>query len=486
MTNKPLSIFVVGVSLTLPWGTAQESQPYSRTAYPGSSASSVNKSASSDEKRSEKPSSGNVSSSTQEGQPISGVKDAGLKSSEGPRGMTNFLSPSFSFFELADTSSPGSRRGAAPELLSTVEGGLTLMRSAHRSSFFTEYRGGGSFYKDQSSLNGSFHRFAVEEMVSFRNASLLIADEVSYLQQSSFGFGNFIGGGFLDNSLFLGPDGNLLGLNPNLGPNQSILSNIPRLSNTSIAQITYHMNSRRSLTAAAGYGFMKAFEERNFIDSNQTYFSLGYDQTLTARDTIGLSSNVVFFRFPIFNEAIRSHFIGLNYGRQITGRLSLALSAGPQIAIVKTGPHSDTLLPYSASGSMSYRFARTQLDLSAWRSITGGGGVFLGADTDSVQVALSRPISRLWSGSMNLGYSRNTTLTTGTPFGSIGKGKSSNFSQGAKARYDAKFVGFSLSRPFTHYGNLSLSYNMQQQNFYGVRHLFGIGFQWNFRPIRIR
>jgi len=42
--------------------------------------------------------------------------------------------------------------------------------------------------------------------------------------------------------------------------------------------------------------------------------------------------------------------------------------------------------------------------------LTGGSGVFLGSETDSVSAAATRQLTRFWSASLNFGYSRNSAL----------------------------------------------------------------------------
>jgi hypothetical protein len=127
------------------------------------------------------------------------------------------------------------------------------------------------------------------------------------------------------------------------------------------------------------------------------------------------------------------------YGHRITGRMDLQLGAGPQItlidsqaavcsnallslfqctqfgATIESAVNKQTLLGVAAQGRLRYQLPKTQLDLSYQRFETAGSGLFAGAETNIIRFSAGRPISRVWSGFVDIGYSTNGRLQPLTP-----------------------------------------------------------------------
>ena len=401
------------------------------------------------------------------------------------RARSYFL-PSFQFTQVGDTNARSTADGSKIDAASIVSGRIALQRVWRRYQLTADYTGGRSLYNNNSTLNASFHQFGVTQAIAGRRWSLQLSDHFSYLPESSSataGFGT-------PSSLFPGLgarlDLSLPNLNPTLTPNQSILTGrAARISNAFVGELLYRSNSRSSYTLTGSYGILH-YLDSGFINSSNAIVQVGYNRALTAQDTIAFTYGVSFFWFQGTDAAIDNHVFQIAYGRRVTGRLAFELSGGPQInrRFLNPGAKSDTQANWSLSSSLRYRYPRTELAVNYTRYVTGGAGVLLGAETDEIRMTVARQLSRMWSGSMNAGYAHNAPLrlVTGGPSASA---------------FNYIHAGFSLDRPLGRYTGIFVHYDLQRQDsatafcFGGtcgralLRHYFGVGFNWHFRPVEI-
>jgi hypothetical protein len=165
------------------------------------------------------------------------------------------------------------------------------------------------------------------------------------------------------------------------------------------------------------------------------------------------------------------------------------------------GSIPDTRIGVAAQARLRYRFPRTSLDLNYRRFESNGSGLFAGAETDIVQLAAYRPLSRIWTVGVDLGYSRNSRLQPLTQLqldtcGGTGQplcpGTSANI-------YNSGFAGLAAHRPFGHSFNAFASYQFNYLGFdtsycsvlepscshIGHRQVISIGLDWIPRPMRI-
>ena len=403
--------------------------------------------------------------------PLSGAQALGLGFWEGGY---NFLVPSLRFTQSVD-SNPGLGPGQSTNFgsVSIISGGLSLERKSSRSDLTARYNGAGTFYVGDSNaigssrLNATSHEFGVNQALGFGRWTILVADEFTYTPEAVFGYAGAGGGG-------IGFGNDLAGLQNAWLPNQTILTQrSSRLSNTVLGQVQYSLSRWSSITVTGAYGFLH-FPDGTLMDSNQMNFGVGYNRTLTRRDSIAVAYNYARFHFDGTNSNLQSHSAQLIYGRRVTGRLSLQVSGGGQWYGYDTAG-SSTRMNWTAGTSATYRLRRTDLGLNYTRSVTGGAGVLAGSRSDTVYASLGRPLTRKWNASFNAGYSHNKGLRT-------------------RQSFDSQYAGVTLDRRLSRNINMYLSYNLQRQtggvpcpgcSDHLIRHLFGFGFDWNFRPIRI-
>jgi hypothetical protein len=104
----------------------------------------------------------------------------------------------------------------------------------------------------------------------------------------------------------------------------------------------------------------------------------------------------------------------------------------------------------SGAGSLVYAFPLTTVRLSYTHGVSNGSGVFNGARTDQVSAYWSRPLTRVWRGTLNFGYAKNSQIVPVT---------------GATSpSYDTWLPGAGLSRLLSRTTSLSLGYQAQIQN----------------------
>ena len=423
-------------------------------------------------------------SATPDTRPLSGAERFTL----GEMGKRrSYLLASLDLFETADSNSDNTGDKTNFDTASTFSGHIALQRLWSRYQLTADYTGGGSIYNNRSSLNTTLHQFGLSQAIAWRRWSLRLSDFLGYLPESAFGFGGFNSGlgSPSPTAVNLNPVSNVVNLNPTFTPSQTIFtSRAARLSNTAVGEVQYSLNPRSSITATGSYGILH-FLGSDFINStnnsNNAVFQTGYNHELTKRDTLALTYGFSRFWFGGTTRVINNHAVQLGYGRRLTGRLALQLSGGPEIHRVSG---SGRRLSWTTLSSLRYGFRRTELELSYAAYLAGGGGVLRGARNHQVQLGVARQLSRMWSGSLDLGFARNIGLRENT-------------TQIVQPTFNSWYTGVNLRRPLGRYTSIFFNYVFQRQTANSnaciggvcattaLRQHFGLGFNWHLRPIRI-
>jgi len=423
-----------------------------------------------------------TSSATPDTRPLSGAEQFTLGQMSKTR---SYLLASGNFSESADSNSDLKGNSTNFTTVSSFSGHMELHRVWSRYDLMTDYTGGGSIYKSSSGLNSTFHQFGLTQRIVWPRWSLKLNDYLGYLPESSFGFNSNLPG-VGGNLVTVNPLFNQANLSPGLIPSQTIFTiHAPRISNTAVGEVEYKVSSRSSITATGSYGILH-FSGAEFINSNNAAFRTGYNHSLSARDSIAVAYGFSRFWFGGRTHKIDDHSVLVSYGRRLTGRLALQLSAGPELYKVSDPVSgSGRRLTWTAQSGLTYRFQRSYLTVSYGTYLAGGSGVLAGAQSHSVQMTVTRQLSRMWSGSLNAGFARNTALLGTT-------------TQTSTA-FNSWYGGSTLSRPLGRYTNLFLNYQMERQTTTTnapcitggicsaslLRHHFGLGFDLHSRPIRL-
>ncbi len=414
--------------------------------------------------------------------PLSGAEQYGLGT---PGGRRNILGGSVQFREMADTNSTSAPGGSTEtESASYLTSNFALRHLWRDSELDATYSGGGALYHTRDDLNAAFHQIGISERVTLRRWAFFLSDQASYLPESSFGF-NGLGTPIAVNSGLGGFGSQFSNLNPLFNPNQSILTGrARRISNVVVGDVQYNLSPRSSITASGSYGLLH-FLDSGFIDDHTWMVRGGYNYAMTARDTLGVIYGFSRISFTPNDNKIDNHSVQLAYGRRITGRLALQLSAGPQVTMFRNATtNPGTQVSWGAGASLHYQRSRGDFLLSYLHGVTGGVGLFEGAKRDEVQGGASRKLTRTLTGSLTAGYARNTALQqliTGP----------STF------KFNSWTAGAGLNRPLSRQASIFFTYNFQYQNSDSSfcisgscgtvfrRHQIGLGLNWTIRPISI-
>lgn len=411
--------------------------------------------------------------------PASGMQNMTLGT---PPVRHSYVVPGIQYGNTYSSGSAGSTSiGTRPgwETTSFVSGNVSLLQEWSYSALSMNYSGGGYFSTDKAQGNGQYQQLAGTYEIDGKRWRALLIDQFSLLPQSSFGFGGTTGlstpgvGGILN-----APQA---GLQSNYLPNQSIFTGTgSRYSNSAAVQFSYQVSTRGVVTVGGTYGILRFANGGNSSDSDM--FNAGYDYALSARNSIGVSYGFSAYRFPGAPQAIGDHVTHLVYGRKITGKMALRLGGGPEITTfrVSTGGLRQRISG-SGNASLTYSLGHSDLILDYVHLVSGGGGIFNGANTDQVSINLNKQLSRVWSGHVNFGYAKNRQLSGTTP----------------STNADSWFTGAGLSRPLARSTSFSFGYQSQIQSASGTAcnlncaptyssHQIILSLQWHMLPFVLR
>jgi hypothetical protein len=406
--------------------------------------------------------------------PLTGVQNPTLGT---PGIRHSYWVPGFQYANTVRSSALNQPTSSGWNTTSFVVGTLSLLDAWGRAQLSVNYSGGESFSSDSAQGNSHFHQFGLAQTFDWGRWQLSFLDQFSYLPETQFGFGVGTGLSIPGVGGSLAPP--LPGLQNSYIPNQTIFTTVgPRYSNAVATQVAYTVSPRGSITAAGSYGILRFIEAGN-IESNSANFNIGYSYDVTRTDTLGVQYRFGSYRFLGNPQAIDDQVVQVMYGHKITGRIALQLFVGPDVTTFRVPVrNSSSRVSGSGGANLTYALNRGSLALTYNHGVSGGSGVLTGANTDQLQFILRRQVSREWAASLNLGYSRNGSIT-----GPV-------HSQG----YNSWYIGGALNRPFGRNTNFSVEIQASNQavcaagtcstNF--TLQQITLGLQWHTRPFVLR
>ena len=425
--------------------------------------------------------------------PISGLDQPSL----GPSFPTrSFFVPGAHVSEALDTNAGQGAGNSSINGVTRVLGSLMLQRIGERSVTALDYIGGAAFYTGVSPSDSQIHQVDAEQKFLWQTGALTFRDRFSYLPEGSFGFGSYgesgaynlgLGGiGYVGGNVGQGLGG-LFGLGEFASLGQQ-----PRFDNLSIADVTQSLSARSSFTVAGGYELVHfTGNTGGFINSNQITGQIGYDYQLTRRSQVALVYGYQDFQYPnIPGSSFSTHVVNLMYGYRISGRMDFFVGVGPQITLIHNSPlfgGSSNRITVSARAALRYRFPRTSVGLYYDRYDSSGSGYFVGAVSDVVRFSISRPLTRLWTATGDVGYAYNSALLSSS-LGPLGVPTSS---------FQYVYAGAAVNRPLGRHFSMFFSYQFNDLRFSGScaagglcdaasqRHVVAAGLDWHPRPIRL-
>jgi hypothetical protein len=377
--------------------------------------------------------------------------------------------------------------------VATITGGVSLQWLKRQSTLALDYNAGGLIYNTGTQSNSVTQQLGVTDNLTLGRWNLVFAENFAYLPNTQFGLGGlgFLGGGTAGTLTSTGGTG---GFNPNYQASSTIGTlNTYQLTSTSAVQAQYLLGARSSISVSGSVGFLHYFSDsNNMLDSRDVIARVGYDRSLTPRDTINVSYIASILSYPSGVQGFYSQYIQLGYRRILTGRLHLFVSAGPVIShFTPTGgattvPGGENAVNWSVSSALDYALRNGTVGATYSRSITGGSGFLVGAVTDQLTGSVSHLFGRVWNASVTGGFSRNSSLEQTAPMTST------------SSVFHYWTAGLSVSRPIGRFSNLRFSYYAQKQTSnttmcvggvtcgpIALVQTAGITYTWSTRPYRL-
>jgi hypothetical protein len=434
---------------------------------------------------------GTVAAPSPENPPITSLDQPALETNLAPR---SFLIPGIHISEAVDSNAGNGLGSEAVHGVTRLLGSLVLQRLWSRYDLAVGYIGGAALYSGFSESSSQVHQVDAVQRVRWRRGQLALRDDFSHLPEGSFGFGSYGGTGGYELGLGGIGQGNEVAINPLgnfFGPGQfGSVGQEPRFANLSAVDVTESLSARASVTAAGSYGLVHYTDTTlGFLDTRQVSAQGGYNYQLTRRDQVALVYGFQSFSYPdLLGESFTTHLWHVMYGHRITGRMDFIAGGGPQLTTLNTGIFgSSRQLSMSGRAMLRYKFPKTSLGLFYDHYNTGGSGFFPGAKSDIVRLSLARPLSRVWFGMADIGFSHNSRIQNGVP----GFGVSAN-------SYNYIYAGGALHRQLGRYFSVFVSYQYNgltlDDSFCTVgapcsrisqRHVAAIGLDWHPRPIKL-
>ena len=424
--------------------------------------------------------------------PVGGVEGYRLG---GPSLGHSFFVPRLGLQEVYD-SNPGyasTTGGSQSDTITSIAGGLSLEWMKRDSTLSMDYSAGGLLYNSQSQSNGVVQQLAVVDKLTLRRWNLLLGENLAYTPNSQFGLGGlgFIGG---TTTTGLAGIGGVTNFNPFTQPTQTIGStNSSQLSSATVFQAQYFLGARSSLNATGSVGFLHFFED-NLLNSRDVVARIGYDRSLTPRDTLNFSYMASIISYPSGIQGFYSQYIQVGYRRLLTGKLLLSASTGPVITHFTpsngqtTVPGGQNQVNWSMFAGLDYRLRNGNAGVQYSHGVTGGSGFFVGALTDQVTGGFSHQFTRVWTAGFTGSYARNSSFQQTTPTSTSTSTSTFNYWN----------AGFFVSRPLGRYSTVRFSYNASRQTSnttscannlacgpIALVQVIGLTFNWTTRPYKL-
>lgn len=394
--------------------------------------------------------------------PLTGIQPLSLGV---PLRRRSYWEPHAQVDATVDTNPPAGNDHEGLTLWSSIAGGVDLYRYSGNSELSFQYLGGGIF-SNNNNLGGGpgegnvggvgvLQDANLSAEFTFRRWSLVLLDELRYSPENAFGGAGFEG---ISSPVGIGVGGGLGGL---FGGDESILSAFgQRLTNSSAAQFDVLVSPRSSLTFIGGYTQLYFIDEP-LLNSAVFNFDAGYNHKLNRADSVGISYVFSAFRYSNYAQAININRLLVTYGRRITGRLALKLTAGPEFAQFQTsisGSGAGTSgvtnqLSWFLYAELLYALERTEFSANYRHGVAGGSGVLAGSNADEVGARVNHQISRSFTGDLHLAFARNSGLAVPLP----------GFSNEGGV-YDYIIAGANLTHPIGRTLHIRVGYDFQYQN----------------------
>jgi hypothetical protein len=455
--------------------------------------------------------------------PLSGLDLPSLEPHAAP---LSYIQPGATVSETADTNVANEPGTNSVRSVTRALGTLALHRLWSHYDFGLDYVGGVGYYNVKGEGFKNLQQAEIDQRINWKRGSFALRDSFSYLPDGNFGGAYGALGSEGSSSLGTTAFGSFWG-----GSALGALGLEPRITNLTLADLEESVSPKSAVTVIGGYAFTHFFNSdaagESFIGSSQGSFQGAYNRILSSHTQVAVVYGYQGFTFSVEGTAFHTHVIEGLYGHRITGRMDLLLGAGPQFTFVDTQsavcsnstisvlscePSGDTLststvkntkIGAAVQARLRYQFPRTTFSFNYEQFQTSGSGIFAGAQSYIARLTASRPISRKWTGFVDIGFARNDRLQPLTVEQVLACNSQTSTSKNACPANDATsynygFIGGGVHHAFSRsvHGYLSYQFNeLAFDNSYCLtntacdrisnRQTLTIGLDWTPRPIRI-
>jgi len=422
-----------------------------------------------------------------ENPPISGLDEPSLNLKTASR---SFVSPAIQVGQSVDTNENDQLGNGTPEPVSFVLGAFDLQKFWPKSDLFLEYLGGGLFQPEPNLQVKQIQALGFESITRWRTGFLELRDAFNYVPDGTFDLSTTEGMPGLGIAFSVGTGEGIPGIT-RFGGGGEAAGDIPRLSNTAVADVVQAINPRSAVTLVGAFGNNHYYDNTaGLIDSDQTTVEAGYSRLISRQDQVAVIYAFQLFRFP-YNTGgeVYTHVFNVRWGRSISGKLRLILGAGPQYTDLQFGGNYPSWA-LSGRAILRYQFQRSSL-AATWDKFTSSGfGYYAGANTQIARLTYRRSLGRTVTVIADLGYLHNQRLQSPTitdlNFNSDNEGtaafilrKHLGRSYDLFAAYTFNEVAFDVAANATNCGT-TIGCGTTAQ-----RHRGTIGLEWHPKPSRI-
>ena len=346
---------------------------------------------------------------------------------------------------VSETISLGYQGQDATAYSTNFSGNLGYLSGSTRHPFSMLYSAGYLASTGSAAQpSATYQDLGVSQVLNFGRYKAVVSDTVSYLPEAAAaGLSGIPGVG--DANL---PPGQFL-----TGA-QGVLSNYAtRVDNTLSGSVSRALTGKTSVTTRGGYTLDRFLGSQSVgaIEDNSYSFVGGVQHNINARTNFGANYN--FTRYTYLGQDITTDSQGasVEFGRQLSRRSSLSLSAGPQY-ITSNSAFIPARLSFVANTGITYGTRDSSLSAGYNRSTGSGSGVVAGAITDAVQGSAQRRFGPSLHASVSVGYLRTRSLSD-TP--------------GLNFASNAIVGGFQANRAIIRYVSAYASYTLERQTYSG-------------------
>jgi hypothetical protein len=264
---------------------------------------------------------------------------------------------------------------------------------------------GGHSWANSGAPSASFVSLGLSQVVNVKRWNFLISDSLSYLPGTpTAGLSGVAGVG----DLGAGP--------PGADTTQGVLTAYSdRISNGTTGSVQRQLTGKTSFNISGSYGIVRFVGNGSQgLGSSSVSGSAGLSHQINGRTSFGGSYS---YSKPIYSAnslgmtppGFTSQAASVQFSRQLTRKLGLTASAGPQWTSIDSAGSSQGTSFYAGS-SLSYAGQSAHASLSYSRGTNSGFGVISGAISQSESISYGRTLARVWNFGATAAYSQASSL----------------------------------------------------------------------------